>query len=92
MTETPSGISIDLIEVPLNALFPITLTSEGIIVLKHPTISVFDSVSIIALQSCRESYFLLFFETIIDSKPVHPSKASSPIDKIFDGIYNVFML
>ena len=40
---------------PQKALGPITLTLLGIMVFKHPAISVFVAVSIIALQSLFES-------------------------------------
>ena len=49
----------------LNAPEPILVTLLGIIVFLHPAISVFDDVSIMALQSLRESYTLFPLVTFI---------------------------
>ena len=50
---------------------PILVTVLGIIVLLHPTTSLFVFVTIIALQSSRESYTILFSSTLIEVKPLH---------------------
>lgn len=44
----------------------------------HPAIILFDFVSIIALQSSRESYWGLFVFTTMDSSEKHPRKHSMP--------------
>ena len=57
---------------PSKARHPMLVTLLGIFVLIHPTINVFDSVSIIALQLFLESYFELPVSTFIVVKPLQP--------------------
>ena len=56
---------------------PVTLL--GIIVFLHPAMIVLDAVSIIALQSSRESYTLLPLSTFIFVNSVHIPNADWPI-------------
>ena len=53
----------------------IDVTELGIIVLLHPLISSFVSVSISALQLFLESYFGFPFSTVIIVNPLQPLKA-----------------
>ena len=68
-----------------NAEEPIEVTLLGIIVDLQPEIRVLVSLSIIALQSSRESYLILPSSTIILVNPL-PENASSPIDVTLFGI------
>lgn len=52
-------------EQPQNEYDPIVVTELGIIVFWHPTTKVFDTVSIIALQLLRLSYFVLPDSTVM---------------------------
>ena len=54
VTELGMVILVRLVQ-PLNAELPIEVTELGIIVFLQPVIKVFEDVSIIALQSFRES-------------------------------------
>ena len=75
MLFTLSGMCIDVRPVqPEKAESPMLVTSCRIIVFLQPSISVFYDVSMMALQSCLESYFWLLFATVIDFSPVHSSK------------------
>ena len=55
------------------------VTLFGIIVIEHPAIKELLLVSIIALQSFRESYWLLPSATIIEVRPLHAAKAPDSI-------------
>ena len=59
------GMTIE--DIPQNASFPICVTELGIIVFLQPTINVCDSLSIIALQLCLESYLGFSLSTIIEA-------------------------
>ena len=52
-----------------NADLPIATTLSGMTEFLHPATNVFVAVSITALQSFLESYFVLFASTRIDSNP-----------------------
>ena len=58
-------------EQPEKANPSILFTELGIIVLQHPTINVFVSVSIIALQLSRLSYFVFPDSTTKEVRPEH---------------------
>ena len=62
------------------------VTLEGIEDELQATINLFDSVSIIALQSSRESYLGFFTSTVIEDKPVHSSKELSLMLVTLSGI------
>ena len=47
------------------------VTLLGIIVFLHPKIKAFEAVSMMALQSLRESYLGLSLSTLIDESPLH---------------------
>ena len=67
----PSGRVIEVsFEHPRKALYPISKMSSGITVFWHPTISLLDDVSIMALQLFLESYLLLSWLTIMDDSGV----------------------
>ena len=55
------------------------VTLLGIILVLHPTISVFVAVSMMALQFSRESYFVLFASTFIEVRPEQRENAPYPI-------------
>jgi hypothetical protein len=56
MDDTLLGMAIEVKpEQPEKALSLMDVTLAGIVVLLHPALKVFDAVSIIALQSSRES-------------------------------------
>ena len=59
----------------LKALLPILFTVFGITVFLHPQIRVLLSLSIMALQLLRESYFVFFVSTDIEETEVQPSNA-----------------
>ena len=80
MLVTPSGMLIEVkLEQPPNAWSAILQMSLGITVFTQPAIRVFVAVSIIALQSLRESYLGLFLSTVIEVKLEQPPKALIPI-------------
>ena len=54
-------------EQPLKQLSPKLVTEDGMTVDLHPLSILLVDVSIIALQSSRESYTLLFASTFIDT-------------------------
>ena len=58
----------------------------GMIVFLHPAIKVLDTVSIIALQLLRESYFVFLFSTDIEVRLLQSEKTSLPIDITLLGI------
>ena len=62
------------------------VTVLGIMVFLQPAISVFDDVSIIALQLFRESYLLFPVATEIVVKPLQSEKASLPMFFMLEGI------
>ena len=62
------------------------ITLLGMVVLIHPAIKVFDEVSMMALQSLRESYCGLSLSTLIDVRPLQPLMASCSIDVTLFGI------
>ena len=73
MFVTLSGIVILVnLVLPSKALSPIAVTLLGIVVFLHPTISVFEFFSIIALQLFLLSYTLLPSFTFIFIKLSHP--------------------
>ena len=77
---TESGIAISVSPVqPSKAPFPIAVTELGITVPLQPAISVLLSVSIMALQLSRESYFLLPAETVIVVRLSHWLNNASPM-------------
>ena len=64
---TELGIEIEVrFERPLNASFPILVTELGMMVDWHPTISILEAVSIMALQFSRESYFVFSLSTTME--------------------------
>ena len=71
---------------PSKALPPIDVTELGIVEFMQPAISVLVSVSMMALQLLRESYFVFPLSTTIDVNPVHSIKALSPIEVTKLGI------
>lgn len=76
---TDEGSSIDVSEEQLEKQYsPKLITDEGIRVFLHPVTIVFDSVSMIALQSSRESYFGLLTSTTMDSREEQPEKHPAP--------------
>ena len=73
---TLSGIDMVVISAcPKKAQTPMDVTLLGKVVFLHPTINVFDEVSMIALQLLRESYFGLSFSTSIEVRAQQPEKA-----------------
>ena len=64
---------------PENAEYPMLVTPLGIIVLLHPFISVFEYVSIKALQLSRLSYSGFPLSTTILVSPLQPLNAPSPM-------------
>ena len=76
MLVTEFGIVMDVNSIlPLNAYLPMAVTEFGMNEFLHPTIILFVSVSIIALQFSRESYTILPSSTEIDVNPPQPLKA-----------------
>ena len=73
-------------EQPENAPSPMLVTEFGMVVFLHPAISVFNTVSTIALQSFLESYFVLPDSTDILSRPEQPKKTFEPRFVVFFGI------
>ena len=71
---------------PLKAELPIPVTLSGIIVFEHPVINVLLLVSIIALQSLRESYIVLPFATIMETRLLQPEEREPPILTTLSGI------
>ena len=63
----------------LKAPSPIVVTPIGIWLFVHPSIKVFEDVSMIALQLLRESYTLFSLSTIIEVKLLHPSNTPTPM-------------
>ena len=55
------------------------VTLFGIVLLLQPCISVFEELSMIALQSSRLSYTVLSLATVIFSSDVQPLNAEAPI-------------
>ena len=69
------GMSIDVkLQRPEKALSPMLVTLLGIMVFWQPAISMFDAVSMIALQLLRLSYVRLLFSTTIEFKLEQYSK------------------
>ena len=64
---------------PSKASSPIIVTLFGMDVFLQPVIRVLVSVSIIALQLLRESYFKFPASTTIEVKLLHPPNGLSPI-------------
>ncbi len=60
---------------PEKAEMPMLATPLGMVVFLQPATKVFVAVSIIALQSLRESYTVFVDSTIIDVRPLHEMKA-----------------
>lgn len=70
---TPSGITTDSRDLqPIKAPAPIFLTLSGITVSLHPTIRVFEDVSIIALQLFLLSYTVFLLSTFMLDNDVQP--------------------
>ena len=65
---------------PEKAQLPIAVTEFGIIVFMQPAIRVLLSVSIIALQLSRESYFVLLLSITIDDKSRQKENIYLPIE------------
>jgi len=65
---------------PLKAAVPMVVTLLGIVVFLQPTIRVFVSVSIMALQLSLESYFELPVSTVMEASPGHCENASFPME------------
>ena len=77
---TLSGIVMEVtLSQPPKAFFPIDVTLWGIIVPPQPITRVFVAVSIIALQSCLESYFVFPSPTMMEVKASQYIKAEPPI-------------
>lgn len=64
---------------PWKAPVPMEITLFGITVFLQPNLNLFDAVTIIALQLSRESYIVLPLSTLMEVRPLQPSKALSPI-------------
>ena len=64
---------------PLKAPSSISVTESGMTVFLHPAIKVLLSVSMMALQLSRESYFSLLYDTTMLVRPVQPEKSEPPI-------------
>ena len=79
MLVTEFGIVKEVRPQPEKAPSPIVVTELGIIVFMHPAMSVLVSVSMIALQLLRESYFVLPLSTDIEVNPLQPAKAPLPM-------------
>ena len=75
-----------------NALELIAVTVPGIIVVLQPAINVLLSVSIMALQLSRESYFGLPSSTWMDSILLQPPNAPLPIGVTDFGMNNEIKL
>ena len=58
--------------------------------LLHPTIKVFDSFSIIALQLSRESYLVFPVSTLSELSPLQSEKAELPISVTLFGMVTEF--
>ena len=71
---------------PLKAELPIPVTLSGIIVFEHPVINVLLLVSIMALQSLRESYIVLPSATIMETRLLQPEEREPPILTTLSGI------
>ena len=63
------------LEQPEKAYSPILVTPLGMIVFLQPNTNVLLSVSIMALQLSRESYFVFSDSTFIEVRPVQLEKA-----------------
>ena len=63
-----------------NAELPMEVTVLGMTVFLHPIINLFETVSMMALQSSLESKMVLPDSTIICSNAVHSRKALLPIE------------
>ena len=88
---TEEGILISCIsEHSKNAQSSIEETSLGIIDVLQPMISLFELVSIMALQLFRESKTGFSLSTTIDSSALHPEKAPLPINDTVLGIVTLF--
>ena len=61
-------------------------TPLGMTVFLQPAIRVLDSVSIMALQLLRESYFVLPVSTLIEVRLVQKEKAELPMDVTLLGM------
>ena len=60
---------------PAKALSLMLVTELGITVLLHPVTSVFDAVSMMALQSFLESYVVFPLSTLMEVRPLQKEKA-----------------
>ena len=87
MLVTLSGIIMEARpEHSAKAESPIHDTLWGINVFWQPATRTFDSVSMMALQSSRESYLGLSESTLIEIKLIHPEKDLNPIVNTLLGI------
>ena len=64
---------------PENADSPMVVTELGMVVFLQLATSVLVAVSMMALQSLRESYFVLPASTLMLVRPEQPANAASPM-------------
>ena len=87
MLVTLSGTTMEVSLLQLEkAYFPIVVISSGMMVFEQPRIMVLLVVSMIALQSLRESYEKFSLSIIIDMRLLQLKKARSPILVTLSGI------
>ena len=87
MEVTLLGISIEVrLLQPEKAYLPMEVTLLGIIVFLQPAINVFVAVSMMALQSLRESYFVLPLSTLMEVRQLQPENADPSMDITLLGI------
>ena len=87
MLVTLSGMVMEVRPLqPEKAWSPMLVTLFGMIVFLQPAIKVFVAVSIIALQSLRESYIVFPVSTLIEVRPLQPLKTSCPMSNTLFGM------
>ena len=69
-----------------NASLPMEVTEFGITVFLHPDINVLEAVSIMALQSPRESYLVLPLSTVRFARPLQSENGFLPMEVTEFGI------
>ena len=80
------GSSNDVKPQPEKAYSPNPVTERGIVVVRHPRISTFELLRIMALQLSRESYIVFPLSTFISFKPVQNENAEEAMLVTLDGI------
>ena len=87
MSVTLAGMSIDSrLEQPLKADSPMLVTVAGMTVFLHPATSLLVRVSIIALQSSRQSYLVLPLATVMLAKLEQPRNEVERMLVTFSGM------